>query len=85
MENVTSSNNYFEEVWFQLTAKEKALCLNYARLLERDEKIKNEMVLDINLIHDKYPDFSMICVPLSKAPAIENKYEAIELINQELA
>jgi hypothetical protein len=51
------------EAWDELSASEKALCIQYKRLLLRGVKISPNLILTVNEIHEKYPDFQMGCVP----------------------
>jgi hypothetical protein len=51
------------EAWAQLSAKEKALALNYKRLLLRPEGAPLKMVAAMSDVYEKYPDFDMGCVP----------------------
>lgn len=52
-----------EKAWEELTPKEKALCVSYKKLLERDKKIHQLMMNHINGIHLRHPEFHMGCVP----------------------
>lgn len=67
MDETNSTNNslreYFDEEWLKLSSEEKSIAKNYARLLMADRKPTNEMIIKMNEIHDKYPDFHVGCVP----------------------
>lgn len=64
--NEISFNSFKEmekKAWEELAPKEKALCVSYKKLLERDKKIHQLMMNQINEIHFKHPEFHMGCVP----------------------
>ena len=61
--NFESLKETEEKAWEELTPKEKALCVSYKKLLERDKKINRLMMDQINEIHFKHPEFHMGCVP----------------------
>lgn len=54
---------YMAEVWDQLEQKEKSVCLNYKRQLVKEMKLSRELMVQINIIHEKYPDFHIGCIP----------------------
>lgn len=49
--------------WDVLTKTEQAVVLNYKRLLILNKEIPKELVNAVNIIHDKYIEFSMAVVP----------------------
>lgn len=49
--------------WSDLLPNEKALCLNYRRLLIGNRTISNSLIIEINSIHLKHPGFDMGMVP----------------------
>lgn len=49
--------------WNKLSSREKFLCITYKSQLMNNVKIKSELILMINDIHEKYPEFHMGCVP----------------------
>jgi hypothetical protein len=52
-----------EEEWELLTPSEKALCITYRRLLIKGARVSDSLIIQLNLIHQKYPDFHMGCIP----------------------
>jgi hypothetical protein len=57
-----------EEGWFALTSSEKALVLNYAKRLLKDEPVTAALINAVSDIHEKYPGFYMDCVPNELLP-----------------
>lgn len=49
--------------WGQLSNYEKALCLNYRRQLLEGIKVKSALILEINEVHRRHPDFHVGCIP----------------------
>ena len=58
-----SLESYLDEEWQKLSGKEKALLLNYRRQLVGGMPISNAMVLRVNDVHDRHPDFHVGCIP----------------------
>jgi hypothetical protein len=55
--------DYFNDSWNSLNDSEKLFCVNYKRLLLNDRPISNDMILKINKIMEKYPDFTVVNIP----------------------
>lgn len=49
--------------WEKLSPVEKSLCVSYRRILIYKENASSSLVLLINQIHCKYPDFHIGCMP----------------------
>jgi hypothetical protein len=61
--NYKSPLSILEEEWDLLTPGEKSLCVTYRRLLRANKKASQTLIIEINLIHEKYPDFHLGCMP----------------------
>jgi hypothetical protein len=55
-----------EKEWDLLMPGEKALMLSYRRSLQKGLKISSSLIIAINLIHEKYPDFHIGLIPKEK-------------------
>jgi hypothetical protein len=66
MENETDYRSPFyefvDEVWAEMDIKDKAICIKYRRQLMRGQSPSREMMIAMNNIHDKYPDFHVGCI-----------------------
>lgn len=61
--SLISLEYYLDQEWQKLNSKEKALLLNYKRQLIGEMKIANQLIIKVNEVHEKYPDFHVGCIP----------------------
>jgi hypothetical protein len=52
--------------WEAMSAQEKATCLNYARHLKNSIVPSGKLIVLMNNIHDKYPEFSVYNIPTNQ-------------------
>lgn len=62
-EYVSPVVEYFEGEWDKLTPEDKAMCLNYKRQIDLGMEMNPYMLMVINDIHERYPDFHMGHIP----------------------
>lgn len=74
--NYKSPLRLIENEWDELSSSEKSLCKIYQRQLMSGTKIRPELILAINDIHEKHPEFHMGCIPCELA-ASESKAESV--------
>lgn len=58
-------NEIQKENWNKLTTEEKAIVLTYKKKLEKGTEPKDmmQLMIKVNQIHCKYPEFSMFDTP----------------------
>lgn len=71
--NYKSPLRLIENEWEALTSSEKSLCTIYRRQLTSGMKIRSELIMAINDIHEKYPDFHMGCIPCALAASKQDE------------
>lgn len=49
--------------WEKLSPSEKALCVSYRRALLTKTTVPSKLVLAVNEVHIKHPDFHIGCMP----------------------
>ena len=65
--NYKSPLLYLEEEWDLLMPSEKSLMISYRRLLRKGLKVSPMLIIAVNQIHEKYPDFHIGCIPSDSA------------------
>jgi mRNA-degrading endonuclease RelE of RelBE toxin-antitoxin system len=66
MQEINLINNpldILKEEWEKLDSKEKSIIKNYIRMLNKDIKPSPLIIIEVNKIHTKYPDFHIACAP----------------------
>lgn len=59
---INSQLELLKEEWEKLDSFEKSVMKNYVRMLKNEIKPKNSIILEVNKIHEKFPDFHIGCV-----------------------
>jgi hypothetical protein len=67
VQETNSINNpletFLKEEWEKLNSFEKSVMKNYLRMLKNEIKPSNSIILEVNKIHERFPDFHIGCVP----------------------